>query len=269
MLDWSVISREKFYSTLSDKRNHVSSAAASPEEYYQTFKKYAEQGIDIISVSLSSKISVTYNVAVAAANRIKEDFPDCNIVCVDSLRMSGSFGLLVAYACEQKNNGATFEETVAFMEQNKHKIHQMGPIDDLTFVARRGQISTGKAIMGNLVGIKPMGDSNADGYVTVLGKAKGIKKALDATVQYTKEIATDVEQQYIFVLHSDREEYALTLKNKIEESINCKKVFVSDVFSGCGTNIGPGMIGVYFMGEPITEGCTKEKETLVRILSQI
>lgn len=267
-LDWSVISREKFYSTLSDRKNHVSSASASPEEYYQTFKKYAEQGLDIISVSISSKISVTYNIAVTAANRIKEEYPEINIVCVDSLRMSGSFGLLVAYACEQKNNGATFEETVAFMEQNKNRIHQMGPIDDLTFVARRGQISTGKAIMGNLVGIKPMGDSNADGYVTVLAKAKGIKKALDATVKYVEAIATDVQNQYIFIHHSDREEYANTLKNKIEEKIKCKKIFVSDVFSGCGTNIGPGMICVYFMGESISNDCAIEKEKLVNILSQ-
>ena len=268
-LDWSLISKDKFYSTLADKKNTVSSAAASPEEYYQTFKKYAEQGYDIISVSISSKISVTYNTAVSAANRIKTDFPDCNIVCVDSLRMSGSFGLLVAYACELKNNGASFDETVAFMNETKHRIHQIGPIDDLTFVARRGQISTGKAIMGNLVGIKPMGDSNADGYVTVLGKAKGIKKALDATVRYVKEVATNVEDQYIFIMHSDREEYALTLKNKIEAQINCKKVFVSDVFSGCGTNIGPGMIGAYFLGEPISDGCTKEKEELIKILSEL
>ena len=269
MLDWSVISREKFYSALSNKKNTVSSAAASPEEYYQIFKKYAEQGLDIISVSISSKISVTYNTACSAVNRIKAEYPDCNIVSVDSQRMSGSFGLLIMYACEMKNKGATLEETVAFMEQNKHRIHQMGPIDDLTFVARRGQISTGKAIMGNLVGIKPMGDCNADGYVTVLAKTKGIKKALDATAEYVKKVATNVEDQYILISHSDREEYANTLKSKLEQAINCKKIFISDVFSGSGTNIGPGMIGVYFMGEPVTEGCAKEKEVLTKILADL
>ena len=266
-LDWSNISRDKFYSTLSNKRNTVSSAAASPEEYYLTFKKYAEQGYDIISMSISSKISVTYNISVSAANRIKEDFPDCNIVCIDSLRMSGSFGLLVAYACELKNNGATFEENVAWLEQNKNRIHQMGPIDDLTFVARRGQISTGKAIMGNLVGIKPMGDCNTDGYVTVLTKAKGIKKALDLTVTYIERVATNLEDQYLFIMHSDREQYAEQLKEKLEEKIKCKKIFVSDVFSGCGTNIGPGMIGVYFLGEPVSEGCVTEKEIMSSLVT--
>ena len=265
-LDWSCISREDFYKTLSDRKNTVSSAAASPEEYYQVFKKYAEQGCDVLSMSISSKISATYNIAVSAANRIKDEYPDCHIYCFDSLRMSGSFGLLVAYACELKNQGASLDEVIAWLEANKSRVHQMGPIDDLTFVARRGQISSGKAIMGNLVGIKPMGDCNADGYVTVLAKVKGIKKALDATAHYLEGLATDVEQQYLFIMHSDREAYANMLKEKIESIVTCKRIFVSDVFSGCGTNIGAGMIGVYFMGEPVSADLAKEKEALTDMI---
>ena len=267
-LDWTNITRDKFYKTLSSKRNKVSSAAASPEEYYQIFKKYAEEGYGIISMSISSKISATYNIAVSAMNRIKEEYPDIDTYCLDSYRMSGSFGLLVAYACEMKKNGKSFEEIVAWLEENKQRVHQMGPIDDLTFIARRGQISSGKAFMGNLVGIKPMGDSNTDGYVSVLAKVKGVKKALDVTVSYIKRMATDVENQYIFIMHSDREEYANLLKEKIEKNIPCKKVFVSDVFSGCGTNIGPGMISSYFMGEPVTENSVKEKEAMDLAISE-
>ena len=261
-LDWENVTREGFYKTLANKKNVVSSAAASPEEYYQTFKKYVDEGYDVLSMSISSKISATYNIAVSAAKRVKEECPDCNIYCFDSTRMSGSFGLLVAYACELQSKGKSFDEVIEWLEANKNRVHQMGPIDDLTFVARRGQISKGKAFMGNLVGIKPMGDSNADGYVTVLAKVKGIKTALDATVAYVKTIATDTENEYAFIMHSDREKYAYELKEKLEASVKFKKVFVGDVFSGCGTNIGPGMIGVYFMGAPISEDLAAEKEAL-------
>jgi len=267
-LEWSEISREEFYKTLSSKSNTVSSATASPEEYYRIFKDYAEKGFDILSMSISSKISATYNISVSAAKRVQHEYPDLKIYCLDSMRMSGSFGLLVAYACEMKNNGKSFDEVVAWLEENKHRVHQMGPIDDLMFVARRGRISNGKAIMGNLVGVKPMGDSNTDGYVTVLAKAKGMKKALDATVAYAGRMAVDIEDQYIFIMHSDREKYAMALKEKVESTLKCKRVFVSDVFSGCGTNIGPGMISIYFMGEPVSEDCVKEKEALTLALSE-
>ena len=267
-LDWSLISREEFYEALSDKKMKVSSATASPEQYYQTFKKYIEQGYDVLSISISSKASATYNVSVLGADRIKEEYPDRRIYCLDSARMSGSFGLVVAYACEMRDAGLKLDEAVERLEVLKTRVHQMGPIDDLTFVARRGQISNGKAFMGNLVGVKPMGDSNRDGYVSVLGKVKGIKKALDVTVSYIEHVATDIEDQYIIIMHSDREDYAMLLKEKIEARIKAKKVFVSDVFPGCGANIGPGMISAYFLGEPISENNAIEKEMLNLAISE-
>ena len=262
MLDWSQISREEFYKTLGGKKNQVSSAAASPEEYYQKFRRYAEEGYDIISMSISSTISGTYSVAALSAQRIKQDYPDCNIVCIDTKRMSGSFGLLVAYACQMQKDGATFDQVVSWIEENKYRVHQMGPIDDLTVIARRGRISKGKAFFGNLAGVKPMGDSNQEGYVTVLAKAKGIKKALDATVTYVKNMATDIENQYIIILHSDRKEYAVSLQEKLQKEITCKKIFLGDIYSACATNIGAGMICVYFMGEPISADGETEKRVL-------
>ena len=267
-LDWSSVSREGFYKTLMDKKIKVTSAPASPEEYYQIFKDYADKGYAVISMALSSKISTTYNITVNAKDRVLGENPDAKIYCFDTLRMSGSFGLLVMYACLLKKEGKTYEEIINWLEQNKTCVHQMGPIDDLTFIARRGKISKGKATMANLVGIKPMGDSNAEGYVTVLAKAKGIKKALKATALYVKAIAENVEDQYLLVAHSDRESIANELKDILEKTVTCKKVFVTDVFASCGTNIGPGMIGVNFLGKPVSEDSSYEKEALLDALSK-
>lgn len=266
-LDWSHVTREEFYKALSNKKLEVSTAPASPEEYYESFKSYAEQGIDILSMSISSKISSTYNVAYSAAMRVQKEYPDCKIYCFDSFKMSGALGLLVIYAHALKNEGKTFDEVVAWLEENKHKVHQMGPIDDLIFVARRGRITMGKAIMGSFAGVKPLGDCNREGYVSVLTKVKGMNKALDLTVRYIARSAIDIQNQYILISHSNRQEYAEKLKSLIEENMQAKQVIVSDVFSGCGTNIGPGMIGVYFLGEEISEGLTAEKQIITELLN--
>lgn len=268
-LDWENISREEFYKILGSKKNTVSSAAASPEEFYLAFKRYTDEGVAVLSMSISSKISATYNIAVSAAERVKEENPEAVIYCLDSERMSGSFGMLVAYALTLQKEGKSFDEVVAWLEENKRRVHQMGPIDDLTFIARRGKISKGKAFMGNLVGVKPMGDSNTDGYVTVLAKVKGIKKALDATVAYAERMAENIKDQFIFVMHSDREELARSLSEKIETELHPKKVFVSDVFSACGTNIGPGMISIYFLGAPVSEDNVAEKEALALAIADV
>ncbi|MCH5156574.1 MAG: DegV family EDD domain-containing protein [Clostridiales bacterium] len=261
-LEWDSISRKDFYSALSDKHMKISTSPASPEEYYEIFSMFAKEGYDIVSISISSCISVSYENSKKAAERIKAEYPDCEVYCCDSLRMSGSLGLLTLYAHELQAQGKSALEVYEWLESNKRKTHQMGPIDDLIFVARRGRLSMGKAIMGSFAGVKPMGDCNSEGYVTVLTKAKGIKKALALTVSYIKRAAVDIENQYVYVTHSDREDYALTLKEMIETTLHPKKVFLSDVFTGCGTNIGPGMICAYFMGEEISEDGSKEKEMM-------
>ena len=264
-LDWSNISREEFYKTLSNKKMEVSTAPASPEDYYEFYKKYAEQGYDILAMSISSKISSTHNVAVGAAKRVMEEYPDCNIYCFDSLRMAGALGLLVIYALQLKKDGKTMDEIIAWLEEYKHKVHQMGPIDDLIFVARRGRISMGKAIMGNFAGVKPMGDCNREGYVTVLTKAKGMNKALALSVEYARAVSTDIENQYVLVSHSNRQTYAETLADMVKKELNPKDVFICDVFSGSGTNVGPGMVGLYFLGAEISEDLVNEKAIMAKL----
>ena len=142
-------------------------------------------------------------------------------------------------------------------------------IDDLIFVARRGNITMGKAIMGNFAGVKPMGDCSADGYVSVLAKVKGINKTFDITVKYLEKMAVDIEKQYIIISHSDREAYAETLKNRIAEKFNPKGIFITDVFPACGANIGAGMVSVYFLGNNVSEDQSLEKEAINEIIANL
>ena len=267
MLEWDAITREEFYSALSNRQMKITTAPASPEEYYDIFSSYAERGYDILSLSISTQISTTYHSASASAARVMAEHPECKIICIDSLRMSGALGLLTIYAYVLQQEGKTMDEVAAWVEENKYKVHQMGPIDDLMFVARRGRISTGKAIFGSFAGVKPMGDCNSIGYVTVLTKVKGIKKALDVTVAYAGEASVNMKDQIVLVVHSNREEYAKQLCEKITEKLSPKMVVMSDVFCASGTNIGPGMVGVYFLGENVSENCEIEKEIMNRVIA--
>ena len=252
-LDWTETDRGEFYKKLSDKKYNISTSPANIEEYAMVFEKYVSEGYAVLSMSLSSKLSGTYDFSSVAARNVKEKYPEANIYCFDAMRISGGFGLLVFYAHVLKNEGKSFEEVIEWLEANKQRVHQMGPIDDLITVARRGRLTMGKAIMGSFAGVKPMGDCNSEGYVTVLTKAKGIRKAFDITVEYIKKTAVDPDNNYCIVTNTNREEYAATLKEMIEKEIAFNKVFVVNCSSGNAVNVGPGMIGVYYMGEEITD----------------
>ena len=173
-LDWSEISRSEFYRLLSNKKCKVTTAPPNMTEYYDVFEAYAQKGVAIISLSLSSKISSTYNTSLLAAEQVRSEYPDAKIYCFDTLRMSGGFGLLTIYAHQMKAEGKSFDEVVDFLEKSKRSVHQMGPIDDLFFVARRGRIGMGKAIMGSLIFIRvtqEFAPSMAEASRTSLGTA--------------------------------------------------------------------------------------------------
>lgn len=267
-MEWIEMSREDYYKTVSNKKVKVSTAPPNVEEYYEIFESYVKRGIAILSMSLSSKISSTFDFSCVAAKRIKENYPDANIYCFDSFRMSGTFGLQVIYAHVMKNEGKSMEEVVAWLEENKYRVHQMGPIDDLIFLARRGRITMGKAIMGSFAGVKPMGDCSSDGYTTVITKAKGIAKAFDITIKYIKQTATNIENQIVLISHSNREEYAKMLKEKVEAELAPAKVYMTEVYYGCGANMGPGMIGVYYLGEKVSEDLVNEKAIMSKIVGK-
>ncbi len=267
-LNFGAFTRESFYKLVSDPKSKIATSPASPEEFKEYFTKYVKEGKAVLSMALSSKISGTHGFASTAAAAVKEEYPDAEIYCFDAFRMSGGYGLLVAYAYQMKNEGKTMEEIIAWLEENKTKVHQMGPIDDLIFVARRGRLTMGKAIMGSFAGVKPMGDCNAEGYTSVLTKAKGIKKAFDLTVKYIKETAVNPEEQIMVISHSDRELYANTLKEMVEKELNPKKVYVCDIYPASGANIGPGMIGVYYLGNPIAEDMAAEKAAMNKVLGK-
>ncbi|MBR2621796.1 MAG: DegV family EDD domain-containing protein [Clostridia bacterium] len=264
-LDWQTISRETFYGALDKKNIKVVSAPPNLDEYMDAFTKYVKQGYAVLSMSISSKISGTYDFSCVAAKKVQEQYPEAQIYCFDSLRMAGAFGLLVLYAHLLQNEGKSFEEVITWLEANKNRVHQMGPIDDLIVIARRGRITMGKAILGSFAGVKPMGDCNREGYVTVLTRVKGIRKALDLTAAYVQKTAVNPQNSYAIIEHTDRAQLAELLKDKLQALVPFKKVFIVECFAGNATNIGTGMTGVYYFGEDVSDNMQKETAILLEL----
>lgn len=265
-LEWDIISRDDFYASLLKKDASYTTSPANITEYAERFRSYAEQGIDVLSLSLSSGLSGTYSFALKGAETVSAEFPDIKIVCVDSLRYSTLCGLMAVYASEMREAGCSIEETAAWLESNKNRFHQMGWVDDLTFLARKGRITNSKAFFGRLVGVKPLGDIDYNGLTTVLGKAKGEKAALEAIVRYIEETVTEPEKQLIFVAQSYRSRQAELLRDLIAERIRPREIVMTEVFPGCGVSIGPGLMAAYYIGQPISAGLENEKKIMTGLL---
>ena len=266
-LSWKDYDREEFYNKLKKNPNAYSTSPANPDEFAAAFGEYIEQGYDMLVMLMSSSMSGTYNFAVKGREQALEKYPDAKINMVDSLRFGPGFGLMAVKAAQLRDEGKSLDEVTAWIEENKCRYHQAGWLDDLSFVAKKGRLNHAAAFMGTLVGIKPIGEFDYNGMTTVLGKAKGAKKAYSVLLRYIAETIENPQEQMIFVAQSNRMAQAEQYKKMIEETIKPKEVRIIDVFPASGINVGPGLMAAYYMGKPISKDLSVEKELISRLLN--
>lgn len=266
-LDWTHISRDKFYSQLKSKKMTFSTSPASVEETKIKFKEYLDQGKDIIYISISSALSGSYSFALLAKKEIEPNYPGRKIEIVDSLRYSTSIGLLGIYGSLYRKEGHSFDETVKYLNELKTKVHQMGPMDDLFYLSRKGRITNAKAFFGTLIGIKPLGDFDREGKTTVLTKARGISSAINITVNYIKKSIVDPEKQILFISHTNRLENASMIKETILKEIKVKEIIMNECYPSSAINIGPGLAACFFLGNEISENVEKERKIMEEVIS--
>ena len=251
-LDWETTTPKEFYASMKGRKILYKTATPQLGDVLNTFESVLKEGKDILSISLSTGISGTIKVCQTAANELMEKYPERKIICVDSLRYSSAFALLVIKASEKRDTGATIEETADYLNTIKHSIHQMGPLDDLFFCVKTGRITNFQAFFGTLVGVNSLGDFSETGITSVVGKAKGRRAAINATLEYIKKTIVNPEEQIVIVSHTDREEVAEILKERIQQEINPKEIIMMTIGISCGASIGPGLCAAYYMGNPIT-----------------
>lgn len=266
-LDWSNINPKDFFEIMADKKSFISTSQASLVEITESFEKYISAGNDVLYVALSSGISGTYNTACIAAKELLEKYPNNRVVCVDSLRYSTALSLLCVYAHQLREEGKTIDETAAWIEENKYRIHQMGTVEDLFYCKKMGRVSNVAAFMGTLVGVKPLADFNNGGLTNVIGKTKGKKGVYDCTIEYMKRTITEPENQIIFIAHTQRLEEAMELKKRVEKAFHPKEVIINTVGQTCSPSIGPGLYAAFYLGKRISDDLAEEKKIIEEIVS--
>ena len=264
---WKDITRDEFYAKLKKDPNGYSTAPPNPDEFAAAFSEYAKQGYDMLLLVMSSSMSGTYNFACKGREQTLKDYPDTKINIIDSLRFGPGYGLMAVKASLLRAEGKTLDEVTTYLEENKCRYHQAGWLDDLSFVAKKGRLNHAAAFMGTIVGIKPIGEFDYNGMTTVLGKAKGAKKAYSVLIKYIENTIENPQDQIIFIGHTSRMPQAQQYKKLIEEQIKPKEVRIVDVFPGSGINIGPGLMAAYYMGKPISEDLAEEKELVNKFLN--
>lgn len=235
-----------FYNELREKKKFTTSCI-NEETFTQIFEEELKQGNDLIYIGFTSGLSVTYNCVRMAVKELSEKYPKRKIFAVDSLCASMGLGLLVVEACKRKENGATIEELVAYLEENKQKVAQIFTVEDLFYLYRGGRLSATSYHIANVLHIKPTLRVDEEGKLTAYGKVMGRKKSLNALVSKLCETIVNPEEQEIFIGHGDCIEDVETVKQMISQKIKVKGFVVNYIDAVIGAHAGPGTLAIFYL----------------------
>ena len=174
----------------------------NPEQAKAAFEPLLKEGKDILHLAFSSGLSGSCQSARIAAEELQDEYPERKIVVIDTLLAALGQGLLVYKAVQLKEQGASMDEVADWCEKNKDYIASYVTVDDLFHLYRGGRVSRSSAVLGSMVGIKPIIRVNEEGKLEVIGKVRGRKKAIQTIIKDLMERIRDGEKT-VFISHGD------------------------------------------------------------------
>lgn len=241
-IDGVTIDHKAFYEKLVETDVHPTTSQATPAAFAAEYEKAAAAGESAVVITVSSKLSGTYQSAMIAA----EDFENIYVVDCASVAIGG--GILVEQALRYLQEGLSAKEIAERLEADKERIIIVALVDTLEYLKRGGRVSKTVAFAGTLLNIKPV-LAVRDGEILMLGKARGSKQGNNLLVQEIEK-AGGVDFAKPVLLGYTGLSDAL-LKKYIEDSHliwegNLDTLRYTTIGSTIGTHVGPGAIAVAF-----------------------
>lgn len=247
-LDWGEINPKTYYDQMRKGSRSVTGLATFGE-FQEKFRKYLEQGMDILFIGCSTRLSGTVNNAKLVAAELLTEFPDRRIICFDSLRTNYAEGLMAIDAAKMALDGKELDEVVNYLEDNCLNYQVHATVDTLQFLKLAGRIKASTAFFGNLFGVKPIIVSDAKGNNYGYKKVKGRKNSLNELVNIVKTRMINPKESILFIEHADSLEDAEYVAKELEGFV--KEIKISWLGPIIGATIGPGAITCNFYGEKV------------------
>lgn len=217
--------------------------------YYDFFKQLMDEGKDVVFLDMTRQISHSFVNAEAAAQQIQKEYPDQRFYLMDTLCVSGGLGMLLYYLVKLRDEGKSFDETIAWADANKLKIMHWFTVDDLNYLKRGGRVSNAAALVGSLLSIKPVLYVSDEGKLMVAKKVRGRKAALQEILDRMKKDFTEPDGKEVFINHADCLEDAEFMRQKVLETFpTVANVTITSLGVVIGAHCGPGLFTIFYLG---------------------
>lgn len=235
---------DEIYKRVEEKGNTPKTGARNIGEFIEDFKKYIEDGFDIIYTGIGSGLSSSYNNAILAA----QEYPEGRIEIVDSNSLSTGIGLLVLKMCKFRDEGDDVHEIARKVRELVPNVSCKFCIDQLDYLYKGGRCSGMTKLLANVLSLHPIAKM-IDGKLTVYKVPRGkYVKAVDMQIDEFMKDLPNIDTSNIFITHSGRmdgmEEY---IYEKIKDSVDPTNIHITRAGSVISSHCGPKTIGLLYI----------------------
>jgi len=236
------IKAEEFYTQMAQSDQLATTSQVTEYAFEQAFKKFLDDGYEILVLPISSGISSTLQSALSA----QTEFPGAPIEILDTQLVSMALSFQVLAAARAAAAGASLAECKAAAEEAYSKIGVYFTVDTLKYLAAGGRINTAKRFMGTVLNIKPVMEIRG-GKIEALESVRSTPKAIQRMVQLVERDIDGRTPVRISVFHALMEDAAHELLTQCEKQFNPVESILSDVSPVVGAHTGPGTISIAYM----------------------
>lgn len=231
----------------------ASTSQVPQSRFKEYFEPHLKEGRDIFYVGLTIGLSGTYHSACIARDELLAVYPERRIELPEIACVSLGLGLMVDALRKLRDSGASLDELVAFAEKNRLRVNHRFTVDDLMFLHRGGRVSRTSAVVGSLLGIKPMLHVSPEGKLLNHGKVRGRKQSLMMLATDTAALAEPGVRHTVTISHGDCEEEAQFVIEELKKLMDIEEVIMHQLGCTIGAHTGRGTMAVFAFGKERTE----------------
>ena len=201
----------------------VKTSAPSPKLFFERFKF----GDSVFVVTISSKLSATYQSAVSAKDMYLEECGKKFVHVFDSLSASVGQGIIAMKISELIKKGTGNLDIVDYVDHFIKEMRTFFILDKYDNLVKSGRIKPYIAKLASFLNVKPICGAN-EGEIVMKDKARGYNKAMVKLVELIKDTTLDLEERVVAISHCKCYEKAVALKDEILRQIKVKDVLIQE-----------------------------------------
>jgi len=231
------ITSEDFYRRLMNEPKLPSTTQPTPNDFAEVYEKLAKETDEILAITVSSKLSGTYQSALQAKQYVKGK---CRIEVVDSLTVAMGQGLIVEAAVRAAKTGMSLDKMAEFTRKAIPRSHLIAYFDTLKYLAKGGRIGKAKEFLGSMLSVKQI-LTVKDGEMAPLTRVHSMKSGFDYLVTLTSRYP---KIESLAVEHTTNPKDGDILAQRLAEMYPKVPIYRSVISPVVGTYSGPGALAL-------------------------